>query len=147
MAEIEIEGYAAAWGILCNGKSLIAEGAFRHLIASGTWAPAMLWHHEPGNVAGRWTGFEEDDRGLFVRGVIDLALPYGRVAFNRVSTGEAIGLSTKDVSLHKPVSPTVVQIDRVLSCREISIVTRPGCPLALISRLGDRQFGTETKVY
>lgn len=98
----EFEGYGAIFGNVDSHGDMIVPGAFAASLAqhkaSGT-LPAMFVQHGPafgGDAlpAGVWTGIEEDERGLKVKGKISaLDTDYGRRIRSLVQDGAMRGLS------------------------------------------------------
>jgi len=92
-----IEGYASYFGGAPDSYGdIIAPGAYAKSLAEhrrdGT-LPVMLWGHDPREPIGRWTEAKEDERGLFVRGSLNLETEAGRRAHAHVKAGDIRGLS------------------------------------------------------
>jgi uncharacterized protein len=109
--EMRFSGQEAAQGVISGYASIfvgqpggepdsygdvIARSSFKATIAAhaaaGT-APVMLWSHDPAHPVGRWTEIREDDRGLFVRGQLNLKTQAGRDAFEHLRARDIGGLS------------------------------------------------------
>jgi HK97 family phage prohead protease len=75
---------------------LIAKGAYQKTLAQhaqeGT-LPVMLWAHDIREPIGRWTEMKETDKGLFVRGQLNLETDAGKRAHAHVKAGDVRGLS------------------------------------------------------
>jgi HK97 family phage prohead protease len=92
-----IEGIASPYG----GEpdlygDVIAKGAYAATIAEHEAAgvtPAMLWSHDLAHPVGRWLELREDDRGLYVRGQMNLESERGREAFAHLRARDVTGLS------------------------------------------------------
>ncbi|WP_394887290.1 HK97 family phage prohead protease [Mesorhizobium sp. AaZ16] len=128
---MRISGYGTLFGVCTNQTHIIGAGAFSNLIRDG-WHPQMLLGHE-GEECGKWIKIEEDDHGLFVVGDIDETTERGRLAVRMVADGDvgALSLGPKR-AVQKPIAPGVSYIPVVLDLTELSLVTIPGCPGALI---------------
>lgn len=92
-----ISGYASTYGPPADAYGdVIAKGAYAATLAEDRAAgtvPAMLWSHAMSEVIGRWTELREDDRGLFVRGKLNLNTTRGREAFEHLKAKDVNGLS------------------------------------------------------
>lgn len=94
----EIEGYGSTFGGEPDSYGdIIEKGAFDETIrvhkAAGTM-PAMLWGHNSGDVPiGDWVDMAEDDKGLWLKGRIDLADPVGERVYRAVKSKRVRGLS------------------------------------------------------
>ncbi|RWF41842.1 MAG: HK97 family phage prohead protease [Mesorhizobium sp.] len=129
-------GYATAWNIATHDGEgdVIGPGSFAHLIASGKFAPRMLFGHE-GEEIGRWLQFSEDEIGLLAVGRLDLGSVGGRRAFEMIEAGEITGLSrgANMVCLARPIPGTRSRYcKRVFHLGEISLVRHPANPRALL---------------
>ncbi|SHN71615.1 HK97 family phage prohead protease [Bradyrhizobium erythrophlei] len=130
-------GYGSTFGNVDDYGDTVAPGAFRKTIAdaksgAAQW-PALLSQHSDVPI-GIWTGMEEDERGLKLKGKLAINTRRGadayallkmkpRPAFN----GLSIGYRAKDFDLHKSGSGpngakrTLKAVDLV----ECSLVTVP----------------------
>ncbi|TIW33772.1 MAG: hypothetical protein E5V62_19065 [Mesorhizobium sp.] len=129
-----IAGYATAWNIAAHDgeDDVIGAGSFLHLIASGTFAPKMLFEHD-GEEIGRWLQFNEDAIGLLAVGRLDLCSIGGRRAFEMIEAGEITGLSrgANMVCLARRIPGTKSRFcKRVFHLGEISLARHPANPLA-----------------
>ncbi|WP_394889557.1 HK97 family phage prohead protease [Mesorhizobium sp. AaZ16] len=127
-----VAGYGTAFGVCCNETYIVGPGAFATLLRSGWW-PKMLLMHE-GEEIGSWLKIHDDGNGLHMVGVIDLTNERGRLACQMVEDGEATGFSLGGnmAAMQKPIGGGVCHIREVLDVVEVSIVTVPGNPGALI---------------
>lgn len=124
----EIEGYASTFGGEPDAYGdVISGGAYTDSLAEhrakGTM-PKMLWQHERGEVIGRWLEAKEDNRGLLVRGKLNMDVQRGREAHALLKDGALDGLSIgyriKEYSVD---TDTGVWTLEKLDLREVSIVT------------------------
>src|SRR5690606_17852466 len=64
-------GYASLFGEVDLGKDAIAPGAFaKSLARRGPAGVRMLFQHDPAEPLGRWRTIREDERGLYVEGIL-----------------------------------------------------------------------------
>jgi uncharacterized protein len=127
-----VEGYAALFGIADLEGDVVRAGAFRDSLARASSIP-MLVGHDPRLVAGAWSGFKEDARGLHVRGRILRSAPAGGLAMRLVQRGVdglSIGFRTRTA---RPLTQgrELVALDLI----EISIVPTPMAPRARFARI------------
>lgn len=93
----EIEGYGSTFGGEPDSAGdVIAPGAYadslRGHATKGTM-PKMLWQHERAEVIGRWVSAVEDERGLLMRGKLNMDVQRGREAYALLKDGAIDGLS------------------------------------------------------
>ncbi|MGQ4273410.1 HK97 family phage prohead protease [Terrihabitans sp. B22-R8] len=92
-----VAGYASTWGGPPDSHGdIVAKGAYLRTLAEHKAEgsqPLMLWAHDQAEPIGRWTELREDERGLFVRGTLNLDTARGRDAFAHVKAGDVSGLS------------------------------------------------------
>ncbi|QCP86509.1 HK97 family phage prohead protease [Cereibacter sphaeroides] len=92
-----IAGYASTFaGAPDRHGDIVSAGAFSRTLkehrAEGTM-PAMLWAHQLEEPIGRWLRVEEDSKGLFVSGQLNLKTARGRDAYEHVRAGDVTGFS------------------------------------------------------
>lgn len=127
---LQIEGYAACFGVPDAGGDTIMSGAFRDTLAGPRNRIVMLFAHDAHKPPiGIWdmTAFEEDDIGLKVRGVVgdfDMA--------KAVIDGRIFGLS---IGYRKRLVRYVGDVRHMLEIElfEVSLVPVPMHPGALIT--------------
>ncbi|MBT9446537.1 MAG: HK97 family phage prohead protease [Hyphomonadaceae bacterium] len=127
-----VEGYAALFGVADLEGDVVRAGAFRDSLARASAIP-MLVRHDPRLVAGVWSVFEEDARGLHVQGRILRSAPAGGLAMRLVQRGVdglSIGFRTRAA---RPLTQgrELVAIDLI----EVSIVPTPMAPRARFARV------------
>jgi HK97 family phage prohead protease len=138
-----INGYGSTFGNVDSYGDTVAKGAFNKTITEaksgvGQW-PAMLLQHggitsEDETPIGIWTGMDEDDNGLKLKGKIAVNTTRGADAYNLLKmkprpalNGLSIGYIAKDFQLHKSGSGpngarrTLKGVD----LHEVSLVTFP----------------------
>jgi HK97 family phage prohead protease len=131
-----IEGYASLFGVADLGRDVVERGAFRDSLARrGAAGIRMLWQHDPAEPVGTWLSIREDERGLLVRGRLNLAVRRAREIAALVGEGALDGLSIgfRVVEAAKGAGGTrrLLRLD----LWEISVVTfpmQPGARLAAV---------------
>ena len=91
-----IEGYGSVFGAVDSYGEVVLPGAFKKSIKA--WRKLkksipMLWQHQSDMPIGVWPEFEEDDKGLFMRGKLNLETQRGREAWSDIKQGSVSGLS------------------------------------------------------
>ena len=130
----EFEGYASLFGVMDLGRDVVMPGAFRDTIERrGAPGVKLLWQHDPGQPLGVWTSIEEDGRGLYVRGALDLQQGKSREALSLMQKGALDGLSIgyRTEIERKDPSTGLRRLDRI-DLWEISLVTFPLLPQARV---------------
>jgi HK97 family phage prohead protease len=140
-------GYGSTFGNVDSYGDTVAHGAFQKTISdakSGVaqW-PVMLSQHDQTTPIGIWTGMDEDERGLKLKGKLAINTRRGADAYQLLKmkprpafNGLSIGYRAKEYELHKNGSGpngakrTLKAIDLV----ECSLVTFPADGFA---RIGD----------
>ncbi|HZH53266.1 MAG TPA: HK97 family phage prohead protease [Microvirga sp.] len=121
------EGYASLFGIADLGKDVVMPGAFADSLRKrGAADVPLLWQHDPSEPIGRWLLIEEDRRGLFVRGKLNLSVERAREIHALMREGAVDGLSIGyRVERARAERPTGLRRLERLDLWEISIVTFP----------------------
>lgn len=129
------EGYGAIFGNRDAVNDIIAPGAFIETLKKDG-LPAMLLHHDSDCVIGRFTEAQEDERGLYLKGEINLDVQKGREAHSLLRQGALKGLSigylTQDFAYDQTSGVRTLKKVKLL---EVSIVTFPANEKAKISRV------------
>lgn len=129
------EGYASLFGLPDLGNDIVAPGAFRDSIAKrGPLGVKMLWSHDPAQPIGVWDFLNEDQRGLFVRGRLNLAVAKAREVHALMKSGAVDGLSIgfKTVRSRRDARSGGRRLEKI-DLWEVSIVTFPMLPQARVS--------------
>ncbi len=143
------EGYASVFDVVDLSRDKVLPMAFA---ASLRDRPAsaikLLWQHEPAQPLGVWLRVEEDQRGLYVRGRLNLDIARAREIHALMREGAVDGLSIG----YRPVKfsrdrATGVRSLAQIGLWEISIVTFPMLPQARVSAVkrGDYDHGGRSK--
>ncbi len=101
----DIEGYGSVFGNIDQGNDVVEPGAFAASLGT-RGMPKMLWSHgwfDP--PIGKWNTAEEDDRGLFLKGRLNLDTQLGAEVHSNLKMGTLDGLSIGYI-------PTEVEIDQ-----------------------------------
>lgn len=131
-----IEGHGSVFGVVDSYKEIVATGAFKASLENhrkaGTF-PKMLLQHDPKRPIGVYTEMREDEKGLFVRGRLNLDTVDGRETYSNLKMGALDGLSIGFM----PVNSTIDEKTRVKTLTEIdlwevSVVTFPAAKLARV---------------
>ncbi len=131
------EGYASLFGVVDLGRDRVQPGAFRDSLArKGARAIKLLWQHDPTHPLGVWEEIREDERGLRVRGRLDLAVAKAREVHALMRSGAIDGLSIgfRAERARKDAATGVRHLEK-LDLWEISIVTFPMLPGARVSAI------------
>lgn len=122
-----ILGYASLFGEVDQGNDVVMPGAFKAGLdrRAGRKMP-MLFMHDQGNVIGHWTEVSEDDKGLRVKGQVNLEYEDGRTAYARLKAGDVSGLSIgyRAVRATRDKSTGIRSLHEV-DLWEVSVVTFP----------------------
>lgn len=125
-----IRGYASTFGNVDLGGDMVVKGAFKKTISENKSIP-ILADHNPSKQIGWNIRAEEDAKGLYVEGEIDLTNPDGRIKWNLAkravdlgaSMGLSIGFQTVKAEPMKE-NPLIRQLKEI-KLYEYSIVTFP----------------------
>jgi uncharacterized protein len=120
---LEFEGYASVWGRVDSYGDTIVKGAFSKSLAERR--PMMLFGHNPGRVPGKWVKYQEDDKGLLVRGALTPGNSEARDHGANLKFGALNGLSIGGYSVDWENQKTGGRIIREFDLYEISIVSMP----------------------
>ena len=135
-------GYASVFGEVDLGQDVIERGAFRRSIEErGAAGIRMLYQHDPAEPIGAWRTIREDERGLYVEGVLAPGVARSREVHSLMKTGALDGLSIgfRTVRSGKAASQGVRRILEA-DLWEISVVTFPMLPSARVSDVKHARF-------
>jgi len=132
--EGEFEGYGAVFGNIDGGRDILEPGAFSKSLRKGTKRIKMLWQHDPSEPIGIWTDIVEDDRGLRVKGKLELGIRRGLEAHTMLKTGiiDSMSIGYRTVVAEYDSARDIRSL-KELDLWEISLVTFPMNPKATIS--------------
>lgn len=123
------EGYGSVFGVKDSYDEIVAAGAFAESLdahrAKGT-LPALLWQHRGGEPIGVYTGMEEDNIGLKVRGQLALKTSRGAEAYEllkmKAISGLSIGFVTREDNYDRVSG---IRTLKKVDLWEVSLVTFP----------------------
>lgn len=129
-----VEGFASVFNNVDGGKDIVMPGAFTRTL-KGIKSVPMLWQHDRHQPIGVWSEFEQNEKGLRVKGtIIDTALGLDAYKLAKAGAlkGMSIGYSTKkyEIDATKGVRK-LLDVD----LGEISLVTFPMNEKATITRV------------
>ena len=119
------EGYGAIFGNKDSYNDIIAQGAFVESLKKDG-LPAMLLQHDSDDVIGAFTEAYEDEKGLYLKGAINLDVQKGREAYSllkqKALKGLSIGYMTQDYHMDQTTGVRTLKKVKLL---EVSVVTFP----------------------
>ena len=124
-------GYAAIFGNVDMGGDVIERGAFRKTLNESQGKIPILDHHDPTRQIGWNLEAQEDERGLFVRGKLNLDVQGGREKHSlmkqAVELGARMGLSIgfRTIKEEPDQSNSIVRRLKEVRLVEFSVVTFP----------------------
>lgn len=127
------EGYGAIFGNKDSVNDIIEKGAFIETLAKDG-LPALLLQHDSEAVIGKFTEAYEDERGLYMKGEINLDVQRARECYSLLKQGAlkgmSIGYNTQDYVYDQT---TGIRRLKKLKLLEVSIVTFPANDKAKIT--------------
>lgn len=134
-----IEGYGSVFGVRDNWDDIIAKGAFAASLAAHKAActmPAMLWQHSSDAPIGVWTDMVEDDKGLYIKGLLVMDTVRGKEAHALLKAGAINGLSIGFMSKQWAYDrDTGVRTLTEVDLWEVSLVTFPANEKARVTNV------------
>jgi HK97 family phage prohead protease len=121
----EFTGYGSVFGNVDSYRDVVVKGAFAETIREGKTIP-VLWQHDSREPIGVFVELREDDRGLFVKGNINMETQRGRESFALLKQGAIKGLSIGFITKESIIDDmnNVRKLTDV-DLMEISLVTFP----------------------
>ena len=158
-AEIEtdetgtIEGYASVYYGTDSYGDTIVKGAFDDCVQSEE-KPKMFFNHDRCSVPiGKWEEVTADDRGLYVKGKLNLGVSQAKDVYSAVKAGDIDGFSV--CMMIDPAHYTLKDegdqwgggfIEHVEALPEISVVTFPADKSARIAKVKSADFEPFTRL-
>lgn len=136
-----IRGYASTFGNVDLGMDVVDKGAFKKSIKESKGLFPILADHDPQKQIGWNLRAEEDEKGLYVEGKIDLNVQAGREKFSLAKTameaGAKMGLSIgyMTIKAEPDRDKPMVRHLKELKLFEYSIVTFPMNTSAMITAI------------
>jgi|GEM_PF-457239 len=131
------EGYASLFNLVDLGRDMLVPGAFgASLKTRGAKGVKLLWQHDPAQPIGAWVSIIEDNKGLKVRGQLNLAVARAREVYALMKDGAVDGLSI-GFKAEKALVDPATGVRRLIKVDlwEISIVTFPMLPQARVANV------------
>ncbi|KQT08519.1 peptidase U35 [Methylobacterium sp. Leaf399] len=124
----EFEGYGSTFGGEPDAYGdVIAPGAYADTLAvhkSRGTMPKLFWQHDPSQPIGKWVDASEDDRGLLLRGKLNMDVQRGREAHALLKAGDIDGLSIGySIKAYSVDTDTGVWTLEKLDLVEVSVVS------------------------
>ena len=130
-------GYASLFDIEDLGRDIVKPGAFAKSLKSKSLNKIkMLRNHDVASPIGVWTALAEDGHGLKATGQLILDTALGRETYSLLKAGALDGLSIGYQSRKDTFDRAKnVRLLQDVDLFEISIVTYPMLPSAVVSRI------------
>lgn len=87
----EFSGYASTFGSVDLGGDVVEKGAYKKTLKESRGRIPILDHHDPTRQIGWNVQAHEDERGLFVRGLLDLNVKMARERHSLMKMAQSIG--------------------------------------------------------
>lgn len=120
---VEFEGYASVWGRVDSYGDTVIKGAFSEALKARR--PMMLFGHSPGRVPGKWIAYEEDDKGLKMRGQLTPGHSEAADIAASLKHGSLNGLSIGGYSKDWEPQKSGGRIIKTFDLYEVSVVSMP----------------------
>jgi HK97 family phage prohead protease len=131
----EFEGLAATYGNVDHGGDVIEPGAFTKTISERPEIP-VLWSHDPREPIGLGS-IEDSDKGLVIKGKLELDLPEAEKAYIRLKKKLVKGLSIGFETVKKARKAGVRRLQEI-KLWEVSLVTFPMNDLAQVTAVKNK---------
>lgn len=137
------EGYAITFGNIDRDNDIAVKGCFAQSLKDFP-NPKMCWQHDITNPIGSYVELKEDDKGLFVKGRINLGTRQGKEAYALLKAGDLDSLSIGYMPTEDgwAVKDGIRYLTEVM-LYEISLVTIPANPEATIDEVKGRKITVE----
>lgn len=135
-------GYASVFGEVDLGKDQVERGAFRKSLAErGAADVRMLFQHDPSEPIGAWKTIREDNRGLYVEGVLSDGVARAREVHQLLKNSALDGLSIGFRTV-RARTDAKSGVRRILEADlwEISVVTFPMLPSARVQNVKNARW-------
>jgi HK97 family phage prohead protease len=129
----QFEGYGSVFGVVDSYRDVVEKGAFVESLDKHGM-PKLLLQHSSWMVGGKYLEVYEDEKGLVVKGELNLEVQSAREVYSLMKQGAISGLSIGYSVLEEEVDRnTGVNHLKKLRLYEVSIVTFPANESANIS--------------
>jgi hypothetical protein len=136
----QFEGHGSIFGNRDYGGDVVLPGAFSRSLADHAGKktlPPMFWMHDASSVPGKWLDMEEDDKGLYVKGVLadtELGNEIHTLLKMEAVRGMSIGYMTRDSDYTEDGTRLLKDVELF----EVSVVSLPMNPLAQVAHVKSR---------
>lgn len=137
-APLEFEGYASVWGRVDSWGDTMLKGAFVEALKERR--PMMLFGHSPGRVPGKWIKYEEDEKGLKMRGQLTPGHSEAKDIGASLKHGALNGLSVGGYTTDWESTSQGGRIIKAFDLYEVSIVSMPAEQEARIDTASVKQM-------
>lgn len=118
------EGYGSVFDVEDSYGDIVMRGAFQSTLSKSL--PVMLWQHNADQPIGVWVTANEDQKGLYLKGEINLEVQAGREAYSLIKQKAIKGLSIGYVTEEEEYDHMKgVRKLKKIKLVEVSIVTFP----------------------
>lgn len=129
----EFEGYGSVFGVVDSYNDIVVKGAFEDSLKQHGM-PKLLLQHSTWMVGGKWLEAREDEKGLWLKGHLNLEVQAAREVYALMKQGAINGLSIGYRTLEETVNrETGENIIKKVRLYEVSIVTFPANEAATVT--------------
>ena len=128
-------GYASVFHLTDTQNDIILPGAFDQTIRHKGGSIKLLWQHRPDEPIGVITMLQEDSKGLYVEGKLNLDVQRAREAYSLLKSGAIDGLSIGYSAVQSEISADGARVLKEVDLWEISLVTFPANQAAGVTRI------------
>lgn len=129
----EFTGYLSVFGNEDSYGDVVDKGAFTKTLSEQGATFPMLWQHDSAEPIGVMSGVQ-DDRGLFVKGALNMDVARAREAYALLKQGAIRGLSIGYVAVKWAMEGATRHLQEI-KLYEGSVVTFPANELATVSHV------------
>jgi HK97 family phage prohead protease len=119
------EGYGSVFGVVDSYRDVVMPGAFKESLEN-YGMPKLLLQHASWMVGGKYLEVYEDEKGLYVKGELNLEVQAAREVYSLMKQGAISGLSI-GYSVQEEEQDRTTGVNQLKKVRlyEVSIVTFP----------------------
>jgi HK97 family phage prohead protease len=127
------EGYGSVFGVVDSYNDIVVKGAFEDSLKE-YGMPKLLLQHSTWMVGGKWLEAREDEKGLWLKGQLNLEVQSAREVYALMKQGAINGLSigyrTVEETINRETGENIIKKVRLY---EVSIVTFPANEAATVT--------------
>lgn len=128
------EGYGSVFNVVDSYREAVDKGAFVESLKKKM--PKLLIQHSSGMVGGKFLEAREDEKGLYLRGQLNLKVQHAREAYELIKDGSFSGMSIGfQVQEEEQDKTTGVTHLKKVDLWEVSLVTFPANEAANVERV------------